>query len=124
MWPVWRRLGGLIVVAALVVAVGCGSTSKPARGPTTTPATTPSTTVTSSTGPLTTTTTTQPAVQTADVRVYYLHGDTLGVVHRTITATPRVAAAAMTELLAGPTPADSAASTERRRSSSPSPGVP
>ena len=111
MRPARRSLGALIAVAAALVAVGCGSTSRPTTNPTTTPATSPSTTgVTSSIRPpLTTTITTQAEAQTADVRVYYLHGDTLGVAHRTITATPRVAAAAMTELLAGPTPADRAA---------------
>ncbi len=110
MRPVRRSVGGLIAVAGALLAVGCGSTSEDATIPTTIPPTIPSTTgVTSSIAPLITTTTTQPAAQTADVRVYYLRGDTLGVAHRTITATARVATAAVTELLAGPTPADSAA---------------
>jgi hypothetical protein len=50
-----------------------------------------------------------PPASPADVRVYFLHGDKLDVAHRTVTATPRIATAAMTELLAGPTPADVAA---------------
>jgi hypothetical protein len=50
-----------------------------------------------------------PPAPTADVRVYFLRGDELDVAHRTVTATPRIATAAMTELLAGPTPADVAA---------------
>ena len=43
------------------------------------------------------------------MRVYFLRGDKIDVAHRSVAATPRVAAAAMSELLAGPTAADSAA---------------
>lgn len=41
-----------------------------------------------------------------DLRVYFLHGDKIDVAHRAVPATQSVAAAAMTQLLAGPAAAD------------------
>jgi hypothetical protein len=43
-----------------------------------------------------------------DVRVYLMQGDKLSVAHRSVTRTQQVATAAMQELLAGPTAAESA----------------
>ena len=106
MRPVRRGFGILIAIVLTVGVVACGSATEPSSSPSTTAqGTTPPPTSTTTTTPPTTTTT--PA-QTTDVRVYFLHGDSLGVAHRTIAATPKVATAALTELLAGPTPADTA----------------
>jgi hypothetical protein len=91
----FRRFVAVLAAGLVVAAVGCSSASSPAAAPTTTGVT----------AAATTTTTTQ-ASATADVRVYFLRGNKLDVAHRTITATPQIATAAITELLAGPTPAD------------------
>lgn len=93
------------VTAALAIPAACGSTTKSGQAPTTRPT---ATTPTSST-PSPTTTTTAPAPATMDIRVYFMHGDKIGVAHRTVTATRQVATAAITELLAGPTASDNAA---------------
>jgi germination protein M len=94
-----RRYG--ILAGALVVAVvGCGSASNTTPGTTTAPA---STQPGPATGP------TPPSTSTSDVRVYFLRGNKLEVAHRTVAATPAVATAAMHELLAGPTAADTGA---------------
>ena len=92
---------GAVLAALIAVTVGCGSTSKASTSPTTVP---PATTV-----PSMAPTTTMPEAATLDVRAYFMHGDTIGVAHRTVVATPRIATAAMAELLAGPTPNDAAA---------------
>ena len=89
------RLAGVVTAFAVLVGA-CGSAPQSRRSTTTAPPTT---------GPANGPPTAPPA-SSADVRVYFLHGDELDVAHRTVTATPRVATAAMTELLAGPTPAD------------------
>ncbi len=91
----FRRFG--VVFAAVLAVVGCGSGSSPA---TSNPTAAPTTTVT------TAATTTTQASAIADVRVYFLRGGKLDVAHRTITATTEIAAAAITELLGGPSPAD------------------
>ncbi len=101
-----RRHHGTVVLVALALilaACGPGTTSRIPRTPITAAPTTgaPSTTAGA--------TTTAPPAQTVDVRVYFLHGETIDVAHREVPATPRVAAAAMMELLAGPTEADRAA---------------
>jgi germination protein M len=113
--PVLRRATTGVLAALLTLGVvACGTGSKqPSTAPTTepeTPTTTaPPTAAPTTSSPTTTglpTTTTSLAAASLDVRVYFLHGDTLDVAHRTITATQQVATAAMTELLAGPTAAD------------------
>jgi germination protein M len=101
---VYRDVLRAMAVAAIALgAAACGSTSHPEASPTTTgaPTTTPVT-------PSPTTATTAP-VATVDVRAYFMQGDTVGVAHRTVASTVRVATAAMAELLAGPSPADAAA---------------
>jgi len=105
-----NRMTSRMLVAALagLGLAACGSGPKqPATAPTTTSA------ITAPTAPDTTevatTTTGQPPAATQDVRVYFLRGDKLDVAHRTVVTTPQIAAAAMTQLLAGPTPADIAA---------------
>src|SRR5690349_19881048 len=98
MRPLRRSFRGAIVVGVALLAVACGSSSAPGTSPTSAHVTLPPTvtTTTARTEPTTTTITTEPDAQTADVRVYFLHGDTLGVAHRTIAPTPAVATAAMT----------------------------
>lgn len=104
-----RSVGAMTVVAAMSVTAACASSTKSDQQPTTTtPPPAVSTTVApSTTAAPTTTPVTTPA--TTDLRLYFLHGDTIDVAHRAVTATPQVATAAMTELLAGPTSADRAA---------------
>jgi germination protein M len=104
-----NRMTSRVLVAALagLGLAACGSGPKQA-------ATSPTTTaIAATTAPRTTagtmTTTGLPPAATEDVRVYFLRGDKLDVAHRTVVATPQIAAAAMTQLLAGPTPADAAA---------------
>lgn len=93
------------VSAALALAASCTSSTKSGQAPTTpSPSTAPGTSA-----PFPTTSTTAATPATMDVRVYFMQGDKIGVVHRTVTATRQVAAAAVTELLAGPTASDSAA---------------
>ena len=94
------RFAGVVTAVALLVGA-CGPATKSPPSTTTAPSTTGP-----SNGPPTST---MPPAPTADVRVYFLHGDELDVAHRAVTATPRIATAAMTDLLAGPTPADVAA---------------
>lgn len=97
------------VVAALGLVAGvssCGSSDRSARTPPTTagPALTAPPSTVSPAG-----STTQPPASVLDVRIYLLHGDKLGVAHRTVAATTRVATAAMSELLSGPNADDQAA---------------
>jgi len=109
-----RRRGGrrCAAVAALALVAGCASSHPTSVSP-------PSTAPTASTVPVTTgppptalpaphPTATTP-VGGVDVRVYFLRGDRIGVAHRRVAPTTAVARAAMTELLAGPSTAESAA---------------
>ena len=89
--------------AALALTASCASSTKSGQSPSTTAA--PATPTTGQPP----SSTSVPAPATLDVRVYLMLGDKIGVAHRTVTATQQVATAAMTELLAGPTPADTAA---------------
>ena len=101
---------GLAALGLVGTAGACGSSSRSTQtSPTTASASTtaPTTVVPETTIPPTTSTS-QPA-STVDVRVYFLHGEKIDVAHRTVTATSLMATAAMTELLAGPSPADQAA---------------
>lgn len=94
-----RRVPVLVLLAAL--AAGCGhtshraTTSGPPPGTTQPPATTT---------PMSTTSTveTQPA-QTMQLRAYFLRGGRIAPVARSVPATQAVAAAALRELVAGPT---------------------
>ena len=113
--PLTKVIGLGSVALALALASSCGSSTKSGQSPTTTspPAastTAPPTSVTPTIVPTTslapTSTTTTPTPATMDVRVYFMRGDTIDVAHRTITSTRQVATAAMTELLAGPSPSD------------------
>ena len=101
------------VVALVAMTVSCASSNRGANRPTTTVAPGASSTAPSTSAPETsvpTTSTIPPSTPTTmDVRVYFMHGDNIDVAHRTITATQQTASAAITELLAGPTPADTAA---------------
>ena len=97
---------------ALAATASCASSTKSRQNPTTTAPPATSSTVPSTPAPSTsmpTSTTTTPTPATLDVRVYFMHGDKIDVAHRTVTATRQIATAAMTELLAGPNPTDSAA---------------
>jgi germination protein M len=97
---------GLAALGLVGTAGACGSSSHSTQtSPTTASPTTaivPGTTIPLTTSP------SQPA-STIDVRVYFLHGEKIDVAHRTVAATTLTATAAMTELLAGPSPADQAA---------------
>jgi germination protein M len=111
-----RPIGAVAVVAALSFTTACASSTRSGQQPATTTAppavsTTgpPSTTAVPSTTTPPISSTTVPAPATTDVRVYFLHGDKIDVAHRSVTATPQIATAAMTQLLAGPTSADTAA---------------
>ena len=95
MRPLGRFAGVVTAFALLVGACGPATQSPPST-----------TTAPSTTGPSNRPPTSVPPASTADVRVYFLRGDEIDVAHRTVSATPRIATAAMTELLAGPTPAD------------------
>src|SRR5579864_7072956 len=97
------RVGALAIAIAAVGAVACSPTSRPA----TTPTTGHPATVTTSAGMVPSTATPLPA--TIDVRVYLLRGDKIDVGHREVLATPKVATAALRQLLAGPTPEEAAA---------------
>lgn len=100
----------LALLGYLVAGCGAGSTSGSAPTTTSAPATTttaavPTTTV-PTTAPTTTPPVTSPVPTTTSLRVYFMRTDKLAVVSRTVTATPAVAAAAVSALLAGPTPAE------------------
>ena len=104
--------GSAVLVASLVVA-GCASSGHQAStAPPTTAATAPSTTMapasTTTITPLSSSSTTV-TVAPVDLRVYFLRTDHLGVAHRRVPATTMTATAAVTQLLAGPTPAEAAA---------------
>ena len=81
-------LVALAIVCAAVSAAGCDGNEP----------TPPSTTTETTTGSQPTTT-----QETSSVAVYFLRGERVSPVRRTIAATPAVARAALTELLAGPT---------------------
>ena len=81
-------LVALAIVCAAVSAAGCDGNEP----------TPPSTTTETTTGSQPTTT-----QETSSVAVYFLRGEKVSPVRRTIAATPAVARAALTELLAGPT---------------------
>ncbi|MGL6279027.1 MAG: Gmad2 immunoglobulin-like domain-containing protein [Gaiella sp.] len=83
------RLALALVAAALLLAACDGGDSAEPTTPTTTTDTGDSTT--------------PAAGERRDVRVYLVRGDRVGVARRTVTATPGVLRAALTELLAGPT---------------------
>jgi Sporulation and spore germination/Immunoglobulin-like domain of bacterial spore germination len=76
-----------LVLAYVMVSAGCDGEEQ-GRPPATTGATTTGETTTQS---------------TSSVAVYFLRGEKVSPVRRTIAATPAVARAALTELLAGPT---------------------
>lgn len=112
----------LLIASALAListATACGSTSRGSSGggtstsaPSSTSAqSTPSLPSTSSSSAAVAPTSAATTVPTGriDVRVYFMHGDYIDVAHRSVATTPGVAAAAVNELLAGPTPAESAA---------------
>ena len=98
------RFGAVAVAVLTFGGVACSSSSSRSSPGTSTVAP-PATTATALT---TTTTTTSPAA-TVDLRTYFLHGETIAVAYRSVPATPQVATAAMSELLAGPTAADTSA---------------
>ena len=113
-----RRGRMLAALAAAVVGIAatvgaCGSSGPRQAAPTTTstsigsPSTT-ATTATTAVNPGSTTTAPAPA-RLVDVRVYFLRGDKIDVAHRSVASTPAVAAAAMTELLRGPSTDEKAA---------------
>ena len=93
------RSAAASVAAALAVlaAVGCGGSDDDDASP---PAPPPPPAAT------TAETTTDPAPETTDVAVYFVRDGKLGFAERSIEATPRVATAALEQLLAGPTEAE------------------
>ena len=95
-------LAGIILLGGLT---GCGSSSTSRSEPTGTTQSPPPTTTATTSGQASTTAPGAPV----DLRVYFLHGDKLAVAHRAVPATLEVARAALTELLAGPSPGDVAA---------------
>lgn len=97
-------MAGALALSSLAVA--CGSTTRGGTGGPSSTSQIPTSTTT--TAAPTSTSTTLPA-GTIDVRVYFMHGDKIDVAHRSIQTTKRVATAALTQLLAGPTLAESAA---------------
>ena len=98
-----RVLRLLAIGALATIAASCGSSGPPGTaGPTTT--TGPTTSAPTTTAPTSTT-----ASGVSAFRIYLMRGDKLAVAGRTAPATPAVATAAMTALLAGPTQAESSA---------------
>jgi hypothetical protein len=90
----------VVVVALAFGLAGCGGDGvEPTPTETTTVTATPTVSPTPSASPSGTTT----------VSVYLLRGETLGVAHRKVPATPAVATAAMTALLEGPNAREKAA---------------
>lgn len=88
----------LLAALTLLVAVGCGGSDDDDASPAAPPPPPP---------PVTTAeTTTDPAPETRDVAVYFVRDAKLGFAERSIDATPRVATAALEQLLAGPTGAE------------------
>lgn len=84
------------LVALVLLAAGCGgSESDTSASPP--PAPPP---------PTTTTTGTEPSVGATDVGVYFVRDEKLGYAKRSVGVTPRIATAALGELLAGPTDAE------------------
>lgn len=79
-----------LVLAAVLALAGCGA-SEEAPGPAAPPATTGA----GETLP--------PPAETADVVVYFARGEQVGAARRVVEETPRIGAAALEELLAGPT---------------------
>jgi spore germination protein GerM len=96
-----RRTFAAILNALLVVAMAaCGTATRTPSATTTPSAAGPGATVAP--------TATAAPVEPADLRVYFFRGDKVDVAHRSVPATQSVATAAMTQMLAGPTPADQA----------------
>lgn len=110
-----RSRHGLAATAVAILAVaaltGCASSASRSRGAATTSTSAATTTVPppSSTTPSSSPATTSPPAATTDVRVYFLRGGRIDVAHRAVAPTPRIATAAMTQLLSGTTPADTSA---------------
>lgn len=88
------------IAGLLALGTSCASSTETGLGSTTTGL--PSVTNTAPSP------TSLPAPTTMDVRIYFIHGDQIAVGHRTVTASRHVAAAAMSELLAGPSASDRA----------------
>lgn len=123
MWVVRpRNAVSVAIVLALMAAASCSSSGRGGLAPPAPPATTPTTaagptatagttatTASTTTGPGVTPTTTRPAVAVTDVRVYFLRSGRIGAAHRSVAATPAIGTAAITQLLAGPTPSELAA---------------
>ena len=111
-----RRLFKTVVVVAsalglLGASVGCGSSAKTGGSSSTSTGPSSSTTVPVTTAPSTaapTSTTSRPATS-MDVRVYFLLGEHIAVAHRSVPATISIARTAVQQLLAGPSPVDTAA---------------
>jgi germination protein M len=104
-----RRSAAALALAALAVLGATAGASCGGGGGTTTVTATPGETTAPppTTAPPTTAppaTETAPPTKTITVSVYLLRGEKVGVVHRQVPATTAVAAAAMRELLKGPTP--------------------
>lgn len=93
---------GVTACAALVLAGGCASGGTSNEAATQTPTPVPSTSSTPTT--VSPSATPAPAVTTRSVHVYFLRGENLLSVHRSVRVTGgAVATATMTSLLAGPT---------------------
>lgn len=90
------------LVGAVLLVASCGSSSAPAPGPSVAPSATPVVT------PAPTPQVTPPPAARSVVSVYFLKGEKVQPVARTV-AGPGVAAAAVRALLAGPTAAEQAA---------------
>jgi len=99
------RLGAAVAAVIALAATACGPTARPGANPVARSTTSTTSATTAAPAPAAT----SAPVATVDVRAYFMQGDTLGVAHRTVVATPGVASAAMAELLVGPSPADAAA---------------
>ena len=97
-----RGIARALVFVAVLAAVGCGSSKHAAE-----PRTVTVTTVTTAPSPQPTTTQAQPTSAPAYV-VYFLRNDKLAAAGRAASHTRAPARAAVTELLAGPTPREEA----------------
>jgi hypothetical protein len=97
-----RAIARALVFAAVLAAVGCGSSKHAAE-----PRTVTVTTVTTAPSPQPTTTQSE-AIPEPAYRVYFLRNDKLAAAGRAATSTHAPARAALTQLLAGPTPREEA----------------